>query len=99
LKETQWDIVFLGNLNNNHGNIFKDNIYYLDPRISCFGTHALLINNNFLDKIYNLNCLIRNEIDSHYKLLIDNNKLKGFIIYPPLCYQNNILPSNIKLVC
>jgi GR25 family glycosyltransferase involved in LPS biosynthesis len=92
-----WDIVFLGNLNNNHGKQLKGNIFYLNQRINCFGTHALLLNNKNIQKIYSFNCLIRNEIDSHYKFLIDNNKLKGFVIYPPLCLQNTSLLSNIKL--
>lgn len=92
-----WDIVFLGNLNNNYGKLLKDNIYYLNSRIHCFGTHALLLNNKNINKIYCFNCLIRNEIDSHYKFLIDNNKLKGFVIYPPICLQNTSLLSNIKL--
>jgi GR25 family glycosyltransferase involved in LPS biosynthesis len=96
-SEIDWDIVFLGNLNNNHGKLLKGNIYYLNPRVHCFGTHALLINNKNITKIYCFNCLIRNEIDSHYKFLIDNNKLKGFVIYPPLCLQNTSLLSNIKL--
>lgn len=95
--EIDWDIIFLGNLNNNYGKKLKGNIYYLNPRIHCFGTHALLLNNKNIKKIYCFNCLIRNEIDSHYKFLIDNNKLKGFVIYPPLCLQNISLISNIKL--
>jgi GR25 family glycosyltransferase involved in LPS biosynthesis len=97
LNLEDWDIVFLGNLTNNHGKVFKNNIYYLDPRIPCFGTHSLLINNNKLDKIYRHNCLVRHEIDTHYKILIDCNKLNGFVIYPPLCFQNNNLKSNIKI--
>ena len=96
LSNTDWDIVFLGNLNNNYGKPFKENIYYLDNRKPCFGTHALLFNNKKLEKIYSNNCLIRHEIDSHYKILIDGNKLNGFVIYPPLCYQNDVLISNIK---
>jgi GR25 family glycosyltransferase involved in LPS biosynthesis len=97
LSNTDWDIVFLGNLNNNYGKSLKENIYYLDIRKPCFGTHALLINNKKLDKIYRNNCLIRHEIDSHYKILMDGNKLNGFVIYPPLCYQNDVLISNIKI--
>jgi GR25 family glycosyltransferase involved in LPS biosynthesis len=96
-SEVDWDIVFLGNLNNNHGKLLKGNIYYLNPRINCFGTHALLLNNKNIQKIYFFNCLIRNEIDSHYKFLIDNNKLKGLVIYPPLCFQDTSLLSNIKM--
>jgi len=95
-KNKDWDIIFLGNLSNNHAKPFDKNIYYLDGRIACFGTHALLINNKNLEKIYLQNCFVRNEIDSHYKKLIDNNKLIGFVIYPPLCYQNDNLNSNIN---
>ena len=96
INSVDWDIVFLGNLTNNHGKVFKNNIYYLDPRIPCFGTHALLINNKSLEKIYKQNCIIRNEIDIQYKILIDGNKLNGFVIFPPLCFQNDKLKSNIK---
>jgi GR25 family glycosyltransferase involved in LPS biosynthesis len=95
-KEKDWDLIYLGNLNNNHGKNLTNNIYYLDPRIHCFGTHALLINNKNIEKIYEYNCLIRHEIDSHYKILIDNFKINGFVIYPPLCLQNRNLISNIK---
>ena len=95
--ETDWDIIFLGNLSDNYGKPLVKNIYYLDIRKPCFGTHALLINNKNLEKIYLQNCLVRHEIDNHYKKLIDNNKLKGFVINPPLCYQNDKLNSNIAI--
>lgn len=91
-----FDIIFLGNCNNKKGIQLTKNIYYLDDNINYYGTHALLINNKNIGKIYDLNCNITNEIDSHYISLIKKKKLNGFLIYPSLCYQNSELTSTIK---
>lgn len=91
-----FDIIFLGNCNNNKGVHLTKNIYYFDDNIKYWGTHALLINNKNINKIYDLICNITNEIDSHYISLIKSKKLKGFLIYPSLCYQNSELISTIK---
>jgi GR25 family glycosyltransferase involved in LPS biosynthesis len=91
-----FDIIFLGNCNNKKGVHLINNIYYLDDKINYWGTHALLINNKNIKKIYDLNCNILNEIDTHYVSLIKNKKLNGFIIHPSLCYQNSELISTIK---
>ncbi len=95
-QKIDFDIVFLGSINNNHYKHIINNIYTLDETKWCWGSHALLINNKNIKKIYENNCLITNEIDNHYKLSIDSNKLNGFIIYPSICDQNINLESNIR---
>lgn len=97
LKDIDFDIVFLGNVNNNHDQYLKANIYTLDQNNYCWGAHALLINNVNIKKIFYNNRSIIHEIDNHYKKLIDTNVLKGYVVYPPICFQNYELPSNIKI--
>jgi GR25 family glycosyltransferase involved in LPS biosynthesis len=91
-----WDIVFLGNITMNHRDLVIDNIYTIDKNNCCTGTHALLLNNKNLRKIYQSNCNIVHAIDWQYKINIDNNLLNGYVIYPPICWQNKTLSSNIQ---
>lgn len=97
LKNIDFDIVFLGNVNDNHGAHVINNIYHLDKNNNCWGTHAMLINNAHARKIFYHNCFINHEIDTHYKTLIDKKTLIGYVVYPPICFQNWSLPSNIKI--
>jgi GR25 family glycosyltransferase involved in LPS biosynthesis len=90
-----FDLIFLGNLNNNKGTNIINNIYNLDPNTICWGTHALLINNKNIEKIYNHNCNIDGEIDTHYVYSSHRNELNGLVIYPVLFYQADF-KSNIK---
>ena len=96
LKNTDFDIVFLGNVNDNHGVHVVNNIYQLDTNNYCWGAHAMLINNANVRKLFYHNCFINHEIDNHYKQLIDKKTLLGYVVYPPICFQNWSLESNIK---
>lgn len=84
-----YDIIFLTNLNDNHGNNYKDNIYYVDAQSELWGTHGYLINNKNINKIYNCLLTIDKPIDIQYKYLIDNKILDGFVVYPTLLTSNN----------
>jgi len=90
-----FDLIFLGNLNNNNGTNIINNVYKLDPNTICWGTHALLINNKNIEKIYNHNCNIDGEIDTHYVYSTHRNELDGLVIYPILFSQAEF-KSNIK---
>lgn len=90
-----FDIIYLGSLNNNHGQQITNNIYSLDDTVGCFGTHAMLINNANIEKIYQSNCNIIHCIDNQYFFNIVNNQLNGFSVYPSLCFQSDALTSNI----
>ena len=92
-----FDIIYFGYLNENKGPSLTSNIHRISNLNPLFGAHALLINNKSSKKIYELNCKITNEIDNHYKNLIDNNKLQGYYYSPMLVEQNNSLKKYIKL--
>lgn len=92
---TDFDIIYLGSLNNNHGKNVTNNIYCLDNTKSCFGTHAMLINNANIEKIYQSNCNIIHAIDNQYFFNIVTNRLNGFVISPSICYQSGVLNSHI----
>jgi len=94
-RQIDIDILYLGNLNEHHGVPLFENVYTLDPLNECWGTHAILIRNSSAKKIYEKNCVVRGELDKHYKWLIDNKELNGFVVYPPLCAQESRLPSTI----
>lgn len=95
--QVEWDILFLGNITNNHKTHVSDNIYTIDENNVCTGTHALLINNKNSERIYKNNCNIVHAIDFQYKINIDNKNLNGLVIHPPLCFQqNDIYVSNIQ---
>jgi len=89
-----FDLIFLGNWNENHGNHKMNNIYFIDQNNQCFGTHALLINNDNLKKIYFNNCNIYHEIDSQYAVSLKKGHLNGYTIYPCIATQGNY-KSNI----
>lgn len=90
-----FDIVYLGSINENHGDQITANIYSLDKTVGCFGTHAMLINNANIEKIYQSNCNIIHNIDNQYYFNIVNNRLNGFTVYPSICFQSASLTSNI----
>lgn len=90
-----FDIIYLGNNNENKGTPIVSNIYSLDPNQNCWGTHALLLKNKNIEKLYYSVLSIRDEIDSHYKKSICNNVLDGFVVYPSICTQKDFF-SNIK---
>ena len=92
VKNLNFDIIYLGNLNNNFKSMIKNSklfgIYTLDTEKWCWGAHALLINNKNAEKIYNLNCKIKLEIDNQYKVLGDDKKLNVFVTKPSLFTQD-----------
>ena len=92
---TDFDIIYLGSLNNNRGKNVTNNIYCLDATKPCFGTHAMLINNANIEKIYQSNCNIIHAIDNQYFFNTVTNRLNGFVISPSICYQSGVLNSHI----
>jgi GR25 family glycosyltransferase involved in LPS biosynthesis len=95
LADHDFDILFLGNLNENRGTHLLKNIYEMNPAQECWGLHALLIKNKNARKIYEKNRTILSELDKHYKQLFDTNQLKGLVVHPILCTQSGYLASNI----
>lgn len=82
-----FDIIFLGNLNNNYAENYIDDIYYINKNGYLWGTHGYLINNKNALKIYNKLLNMDLAIDNKYKKLINNDELVAFTIYPILVDQ------------
>jgi GR25 family glycosyltransferase involved in LPS biosynthesis len=80
-----FDVIYLGNLLDNHMHHVYKNVYTIDQRRDCWGTHALLIKNP--KKMYELNLVARHNIDTHYKMLVAENKLNAYVVYPSICSQ------------
>ena len=87
---------------NNKDNKVIDNIYTINKDINLWGTHAYLINNKNINKIYESLLNIDCPIDRKFKNNIINNILIGYVIYPILVDQNieelnsDIRPYNLK---
>ena len=82
-----FDIIFLGNLNNNYDIHIIDDIYSINKNIPLWGTHGYLINNKYATKIYNKLLNMDLEIDNKFKKLIDDKEINGLVIYPILVKQ------------
>jgi GR25 family glycosyltransferase involved in LPS biosynthesis len=83
-----FDMIYLGNLNNNYEKQIIDNIYTVDSYSPLWGTHALLINNKNANKILSNITNIDKAIDNKYKSIIDDKIIKAYVIYPTLVEQN-----------
>lgn len=95
LKDTDFDLVFLGNTFDNIGNQYKNDIYEIDKNKESFGTFGYLINNKSANKIYNLMNHIDLQIDEKINNLIINNKIKAYVIKPNIVSHRYDFNSSI----
>ncbi len=86
-EKKDFDMIYLGNLNHNHAEKIKDNIYELNKKQDLWGTHGYLIKNESADKIYTLIKKIVKPIDNIYQDLLYQDKLKGYVIFPTIINQ------------
>jgi GR25 family glycosyltransferase involved in LPS biosynthesis len=96
-KNIDFDFLFLGNLNDNHGENIADNLYYIDKNVNLYGTHGYIINNKNIDKIIdNLNKIVK-PIDNSIQDLSYDSVFNTIVIYPNLVNQEGQLKSTIKI--
>jgi glycosyl transferase family 25 len=95
-KNIDFDMIFLGNLHNNHGKNIIDNIYYLDKGTNLFGTHGYVVNNKNINKIINKTKKIDRSIDIKIQDLSYKKILTTIVIRPNLILQNNNIKSTIR---
>jgi GR25 family glycosyltransferase involved in LPS biosynthesis len=88
---TEYDMIYLGNMYNNRGTHIKDNIYTVRPVL--ITAEAYIIKNSSLQKIYNSIDIINEAIDWKLHYLIKEGKFKALVIHPTLIVQNQDLPS------
>jgi len=86
--DKDFDLLYFGNLNDSHSQLYKENIYDIKDVIT--GNHAYLINNRNIQKIYNVLLTMDEAVDWKYSNSMQKNELKGFAIYPTLVVQNGM---------
>ncbi len=95
--DSDFDIIYLGNLNNNYYERIIDNKYTINKLDFLWGTHAYIINNKNAKKIYESLLDINVAIDNKFKNNISNDIIKAYVIYPILVDQNtDELKSDIR---
>jgi GR25 family glycosyltransferase involved in LPS biosynthesis len=82
-----FDIIYLGDSQNTHGELIINNIYQFNN--SHMYGDCYLINNKSLHKIYNNLHVIDEAIDWKLRILIMNGKLNALMINPTLVLQLN----------
>lgn len=99
LNNIDFDILYLGLNNENKNNNIKDGIYSINKTKPIQGTHAYLVNNNKISKIYESTLIPLGPIDYHYEKLIKNDTINAVIFFPYLCIQDReSFHSTIKKV-
>ena len=92
-----FDIIKLGHTGETPVDKITDTIYAISNGNPCFGTWALLINNNHAAKIFaNIHTIIH-EIDSQYTRCDWAGTLRVLLVKPVICSPNWTLKSNIRL--
>jgi len=95
-----FDVIFLGNYTNNHGELFKDNIYYVNQNDILIGCFGYIVNNRCIDKIIRFTKNIDMPIDWKFYTLCKNGELNIFVAYPNLVNiidsESNIRNMNIE---
>lgn len=87
INNNDFDMVFLGNLNNNKGEHVKDNLYRYDQNRPLWGTHGYLVNNKKVKHIIDNLQLMNDAIDVKYMNLLKENKIDALICNPILVSQ------------
>jgi len=95
-KKEEFDILLLGNLNENKGQQIIDNIYKMNPQQNLWGTHGYIVNHSKIDKILQYIRIIDMPIDNKYETLGKSNQLNIFVINPVIVNQLQQLPSTIN---
>jgi GR25 family glycosyltransferase involved in LPS biosynthesis len=95
-KKEEFDIVLLGNLNENKGEQIIDNIYKINPQQNLWGTHGYIVNHSKIDKIIQHIRMIDMPIDNKYETLGKSNQLKIFVINPTIVNQLQEMSSTIN---
>ena len=96
LQNIDFDLLFLGNINDNHGEKVVGNIYKITDKVRLFGTHCYLVNNKNIDKIINTTKFIDNQIDVKIEQLSKKNELNVLVIYPSIATQKGSSYSSIR---
>lgn len=87
MEKYDFDLLFLGNLENNKGQHIIDNIYKMNPDQHLWGAHGYIVNNKNIDKIIEKVKIMDRPIDDKYEELGKNNELNIFVLHPTIVNQ------------
>lgn len=87
MEKYDFDLLFLGNLQNNKGQHMIDTIYKMNVDENLWGTHGYIVNNKNIDKIIDKVKIMDEPIDNKYEKLGKNNELNIFIVHPTIVNQ------------
>jgi GR25 family glycosyltransferase involved in LPS biosynthesis len=88
LDKVEFDILYLGLNNENKNKKITETIYSIDNTKPLQGTHAYVVNNSKINKIYESTLTPIGPIDYQYEISIKNNTINAVIIFPYLCIQD-----------
>jgi len=91
-----FDILYLGNHNSNHGKRIIDNVYDVDNSSPLIGTHAMLFNNKNINNVIDNIQFMDAPIDHKLFGLSENNKIKILVVYPIMVSQGGSETSDIR---
>ncbi len=94
-KHIDFDMIYLGNLNENKGNPITNSIYHFDEKTPLWGMHAYIVNNSNIDKILENTKVITHGNDSQIELAAKYGKLNIITIYP---YLVSIMQNNFSTI-
>lgn len=81
-RNIQFDILYLGNLQSNHGENIIDNLYYPDKNDVLYGAYGYLINNANINRIYDKTHIITKAIDERLTDLMKQGELNIALLHP-----------------
>ena len=102
LDKVDFDMFYFGLNNENKHKHIVDTIYSIDNSKPIQGTHAYVVNNNKINKIYENTLIPIGPIDYQYEILIKKDTINAVIFFPYLCVQDRetfystIKPLNIN---
>ena len=91
-----FDMIYLGNNNNNHDKLINNNLYTHDNNVPLNGTHGYIVNNKNIEKIIKLTKYIDTPIDVKIHNLAKNDELTILVVNPTIVNHPNDSPSTIE---
>lgn len=88
LDKVEFDIIYLGLNNENRNKKITDPIYTIDKKKPVQGTHAYVVNNSKINKIYESTLTPIGPIDCQYEISIKKDMINAVIFFPYLCIQD-----------
>jgi len=94
--DKDFDIIYLGNTHNNHGEKIIDNLYYVDNNVDLYGMHAYIVNNSKIYNLINNTKPIFEPIDCQLFDLSKSKKINIVVFFPTLVVQGGVQNSTIN---